>query len=195
MKQARRVIDFDVAQSLVNYVTREGQHFADIGSGRCPSASDIRTKLCELKDDQNWIDVTVINQWLCDKEDSKMHGAHAIPHLRELIKRSARTKKKPSRYILFAGDDYYADGGSGDYRGTFDTAEAAYEWCLQNYDDLHDASGNWADVVRASDMQSVAYYKFDKSTAIKRNRISKWRNYGHYTEDYHGPELVIEDVL
>ena len=91
MKQARRVIDFDVAQYLVNYVTREGQFFMDIGSDRCPSASDIRTKLCELKDDQNWIDVTAINQWLCDKQDRKMHGAHAIPHLRELIKRLART--------------------------------------------------------------------------------------------------------
>ena len=87
----KRRIDFDVAQSLVNYVTREGQHFMDIGSDRCPSASDIRTKLCELKDDKNWVDVTVINQWLSNNEDRKMHAAHAIPHLRELIKRAART--------------------------------------------------------------------------------------------------------
>lgn len=52
-------------------------------------------------------------------------------------------------YLLFAGCDYYPDGGVGDLIAAFETAEEAEEWGAHNRYD-------WWQVVRHVDMEVVA---------------------------------------
>ena len=61
------------------------------------------------------------------------------------------------KYLLFAGMDYYANGGWWDYKGMFDSVHLAKEHfkTLKNYD--HDTL-DWAHIVSSSDNSMVTEY-------------------------------------
>jgi len=90
-----RVIDFDVAQALVNYVVRQNQS-GDLNRPNF-NATTIRIKLVELRDINNNVSVIVLNQWLTENQDPRMGVSHKIPHLKDLIKKASFSKKVDGR--------------------------------------------------------------------------------------------------
>lgn len=64
------------------------------------------------------------------------------------------------RYLLFSGSDYYPEGGTGDFRGSFDTIEEAKacdgSWIPTGYSDREWPS--WKEIVDSTDFSSVGYW-------------------------------------
>lgn len=58
-------------------------------------------------------------------------------------------------YLLFAGDDYYPQGGAEDLKGGFESVEeakAAHDPNEHNYE------GGWANVLDMSNLKIVMYF-------------------------------------
>lgn len=58
-------------------------------------------------------------------------------------------------YLLFAGDDYYPNGGAEDLQGRFDTLEAAIAAHDPN---KHKYSGGWANVLCLDSLKIVKVF-------------------------------------
>lgn len=71
-----------------------------------------------------------------------------------------------NRYLLFAGNDYYPDGGWHDFKGSFHTldgAEAAYrDWQARPYDE--GGTGEWGHVVDTKTGEVV--FKDEREPAV-----------------------------
>lgn len=50
-------------------------------------------------------------------------------------------------YLLFAGYNYYPNGGIEDYQGDFDSIDAAYKWMLKS-----SKTFDWWQIVQSNDM-------------------------------------------
>lgn len=90
------------------------------------------------------------------------------------------------KYLLFAGDNYYPDGGLLDYKGDFDTVEDAIEWARKNYKKIGNEGlvqkkyiDQWGHVVRSVDMSIVR----------------EWSRSGDVFRFYDGDKFIEEMVL
>lgn len=75
------------------------------------------------------------------------------------------------RYLLFAGVQYYPQGGTEDFCGDFDSIDAAKQWFEQN----HRSQGlDWADVMDKESLQSVAYARVNHSLFSGQESTLNW---------------------
>ena len=68
-------------------------------------------------------------------------------------------------YLLFYGSRYYACGGWEDFRGEFDTIEAAKEAFFSSEEDVMDGTEQWAQIVCAKTKAIVK--KIDRKYSIR----------------------------
>ncbi|MBY0438776.1 MAG: hypothetical protein K2W80_11330 [Burkholderiales bacterium] len=57
-------------------------------------------------------------------------------------------------YLLFAGEDYYPEGGAWDLQGRFDTIDAA----IAGHDARFDYNGGWANVLCLNSLKIVKVF-------------------------------------
>lgn len=86
-----------------------------------------------------------------------------------------------SKYLLFAGQDYYPLGGAFDLIGAFpdaESAEAAYWWAALNITGNYSCIGTWGHIVRHDSMEVIKELDSielprDRFPPVKPKRVRK----------------------